>query len=117
LGAHPQDFLIVGIDYIHQKILASSTLRAFQSELRHSHSYLLEVFLEFVGIDAHRYCKILVIKYLGYLPSFEALRMTTVAGFTSLLPIHVTRASLSPIEGGRLSGIIRRRTTCGILCA
>jgi hypothetical protein len=37
----------------------------FLSELRHSHSYLLEVFLEFVCVDAHRYRRVGVSKYLA----------------------------------------------------
>jgi hypothetical protein len=34
-------------------------------ELRHCHSYLLEVFLQFVGIDAKRCRNILMTKYLA----------------------------------------------------
>ena len=34
-------------------------------ELRHSHSYLLEVFLQFVCVDAHRYRRIGVTEYLA----------------------------------------------------
>ena len=37
----------------------------FLRELRHSHSYLLEVFLEFVCVDAHRDRRISVTEYLA----------------------------------------------------
>ena len=37
----------------------------FLRELRHSHSYLLEVFLEFVSVDAHGDRGISVTEYLA----------------------------------------------------
>ena len=37
----------------------------FLRELRHSHSYLLEVFLEFVCVDAHGDRRIRVTEYLA----------------------------------------------------
>jgi len=43
----------------------SNTQTQHLRELRHSHSYLLEVFLQFVCVDAHRYCRIIVTEYLA----------------------------------------------------
>jgi len=37
----------------------------FLRELRHSHSYLLEVFLQFVSVDAHGDRRVGVTKYLA----------------------------------------------------
>ena len=39
--------------------------RMLLRELRHSHSYLLEVFLQLVCVDAHGYRRISVTEYLA----------------------------------------------------